>query len=202
MNYWLWGGGALAAGGLLYLVARGGSDNGKTSESAAKTPQVQPLMMSGGGNAGGGQAGLGNANLGGDAWEPPTVPLSENPDVAIANITAGVQLAAINAAKELQLAGLATLPGAESTVPPVDTSGSSTSEWRGSNIVAGAEFAKNVLAEAPVIGSEAVENKIFSAAKAAGYSATEVAQSLSAAAGKTVKPEEVNKWLSDRGLKL
>jgi len=198
MAWYYYAGGVAALAGLA-LIAKGGSGQAQSKDSggdAAASPQGTPMsaplfMASGGGSS---QSATNDLPLGGSTWKPPTVPIGDNPDVAIAKINAEVNLAAINAAERLQTAAI------NQTQQPNTTA--SKTEYRGSNIAEGAAYIKSITAQTPQLGFAAVENNIYQKAKAYGFSPTEVAQSFTAATGQKVTPDDVNNWLAARGLSL
>ena len=195
INYWYVGGGVVALAGL-YFIGRGGGASGEDStDGVTGTPLAAPLFMaSGGGTA---SAGTGSEVLGGDAWQPPKVPLSENPDYQIALVNKDVQLASINAAKELAKLTAGQLPPEQI---PVLNSGSSKSEYRGSDIGVASSFIKQVTG----MSNWSEEQKgryIYQKALEKGVSTTEVAQAYSAATGAKVSPGDIAKWVADRGYK-
>ena len=192
------GGGLLAAGGVGFGIIRANSKPVTTQKAAPTTqaPVTQPLLMpTMGGST---QAPTPNLPLGGEVWQPARVPLSEDKDVAIANITAGVQSESIKAASALQAAMMQML------FPPVqpvtDGGAGAKPEWRGHDIVQGTEYVKAQMANIGKTGEEAFYRTIYNKAKDAGYSATEVAQSLSSALNKTITPVQVNDYIKQRGL--
>lgn len=126
--YWIGGGAALIAA--VWLFLRRGQP--AAAAAAAKVEQVAPAAAGGAplpfylsGAAGGvtsqpAQAG-GSLPLGGEVWQDKTVPLSENPDVKIAEINASVALAQVEAAKSTA----ALYAPAPVTPPPAVNAGSS-----------------------------------------------------------------------------
>lgn len=213
MVWYYWAGGAAALGGLGYIIykgAQGASSGAGDSEPApvAGTPMAAPLFMASGGGTM--QSATNDKVLGGDTWMPAKVPLSENPDLAIAKLNADVNMAAIQAGKDVQLAGIQTagqvkqntapaLPTVLTPAPPPNTI-ATRAEFRGNNIVEGANFVKNIYATQSAAGSASIERQIYDAARANNYSATEVSQSFSAATGQRITPADINKWITDRGL--
>lgn len=189
---WYYYAGGAAVLGLGAVLMRGGKKQGSDSESApGATPMGAPLFMASGG--GSNQAGTAD---GVSNWTPPKVPLSDNPDVAIANINAGVQMAAINAATKLQEAAIIQ------ATPPPNTVSNKT-EYRGNSIQEGAAYIKDLIRRTPGAGNNVtIEQDIYAKAKAHNYSATETAQAYSDATGTKVSVSQVSKWLSDRGLTL
>lgn len=191
MAWYYYAGGAAALAGLA-LVMRGGSDSQSEDSSApAGTPIATPLFMASGG---GGGSGVSETRLDGN-WAPPVNGDVVNSDVRIAEINAGVNMAAIAAAKELQTAAIVN------AAPPPNVTTNKT-EFRNSNIGSGAAFIAEKIKKIPTAGYAAVENEIYQAAKLHGYSVTETAQSFTAATGILTTPEKVKGWLDARGLTL
>lgn len=194
---WGWWAGGLAAVGLggYALLNRSGTNAETAEDDGVTVAAPQPLFMASGGG-GSSQAGASNVtdNLK-EIWSPEKVPLSENPDVAIANINSAVQMAAINAAKELQLAGIQAT-AIEPVTPPV--SSARTEIRKTTNIAEGAAFVQETYKKAT---GAAAEMAIYNAAKQAGYNKAEVAASLSAAGTRTSE-SDVDAWLKARGLSL
>ena len=195
INYWYVGGGVVALAGLYFIGRGGGASDESGANGVTGTPLAAPLFMaSGGGTA---SAGTGSEVLGGDAWQPPKVPLSENPDYQIALVNKEVQLASINAAKELAKLTAGQLPPEQ---VPVLNSGSSKSEYRGSDIGVASSFIKQVTGMSKW-SEEQKGRYIYQKALEKGVSTTEVAQAYSAATGAKVSPGDIAKWVADRGYK-
>lgn len=106
-NPWVWG--ITIPVGLFVFSRWGGGSAASNSEDDAQPGGLEsgvlPMFITGGLGGGGANMMGGSAPLplGGEIWQPPTVPLSENPDVRIAEIYAGVQQAAIEAQRETAL---------------------------------------------------------------------------------------------------
>lgn len=224
---WYYYAGGLAAAAIGYkLISGGASDDAPSDDSgvSGSTPLAAPLFMSGG--QGGGSMGTipgssGNAitdaageiikaagksptaptndlPLGGSAWLPPTVPLSADKDVEIAKINAGVNMAAIKAATDLQLAGIKAAQ--QATPVPTNTTPSKT-EFRGNSIAEGSQYIKSLISNTKMSEAD-IQMAIYNKAKAYNYSATEVAQAFSDATGSKKNAAEINAWLTSHGLSL
>lgn len=194
MAWYYWAGGAAALAGAA-LIMRGGqkqADNSAdASTSGGLTTMGSPLFMASGGGTS--QGSSDTSVSGAIASNPAHVPLSENVDYQIALLNQAVNLAAIQAGKDVQLAGIAI-------TNPNTTTTTSGSEFRNNSIAAGADYIKNQIAQQPKIGVASVEQNIYAAAKANNYSATEVAQAYSDATGQKITAKNVNDWISSRNL--
>lgn len=106
-RYILWGVGgllALAVGSRVVAARKGEAPAPATSQSA------MPLFLSSGNGGGLASTQIGTTDLPfGDVWTTPEVPLSENPDVAIANINREIALAQIAAQKDIAKSGFSAL---------------------------------------------------------------------------------------------
>lgn len=108
-NPWVWG--ITIPVGLFVFSRWGGGSATSNSEGDAQPGGLEsgvlPMFITGGLGGGGANMMGGSAPLplGGEIWQQPAVPLSENPDVRIAEIYAGVQMAAIDAQREATLRG-------------------------------------------------------------------------------------------------
>lgn len=103
-NPWVWG---ITIPIGLFVFSRWGDRAAPTGDAqpGGLESGVLPMFITGGLGGGGANMIGGSAALplGGEIWQPPAVPLSENPDVRIAEIYAGVQQAAIEAQRESAL---------------------------------------------------------------------------------------------------
>lgn len=97
----LWAVGGLLAVGAARKVIQAKSGNAAPANSAPTSQSVMPLFMSGSGGLASTQMGTYDLPLGGEVWSTGDVPLSENPDVAIANINKEVALAQIAAQQDI-----------------------------------------------------------------------------------------------------
>lgn len=191
-----WGGGIAALLGVGGYALTRGNSNAKQAAAVQSNqkPVTQPLLLPGAGAIGSSQI-TPQLPLGGEVWEPPQVPLANNPDVEIAKLNAGVQREAILAQTALQSKAFEYL-FAQPTADP----NAGVNEWRGKDIIQGADYVRSIDNVRKTAGDDAFYRQIYTKAKQAGYSATEVAQSMSAAMGGTVSPKVVKQWIADNHL--
>lgn len=197
-QYAPWVGGAAIVGYFLLGKSSGGEN---TSASDTALPAgVLPMFMSGG-FAGGGMtgafSGAPNLPLGGEIWQEPVVPLSENPDVKIAEIYAQVMMAGLDAQERAIGTGL----------PETETDGLSSREtvrynpYGTSNAVT--QQRRDVQAVKSLLsggGNDAAYLTIYNEATARGASSDQVASTLRSA-GINVGVADVNKYIAEAGLK-
>lgn len=202
----LWGKilGGVGLAGTAFLVVRNraakatSAKGNDTAAPANQMPATQPLLLPGAGTGPGNSASTPNLPLGGEVWKPPVVPLSENVDYQTAVLNANVQKSALDAQTNLQSKYLDWIMGSNTTTP-LDTNFDTRKEIRGNSIVEGTNYVKSVLPKIAQSGENAVFMEVYNKAKNAGYSATEVAQSLSGA-GVKADASVVRQWIADRGL--
>lgn len=217
---------ALAVGGGYYfLVARGSEGGGTESVSDGADVfggGVMPMFISGGMGAGGGNMHSGGdiLPLGGEIWQEPDIPLSENPDVRIAEIYADVQRTAINTQADLARRNTLTAQEAaelskfgfvnqaikdNNSAPLVNNNFFSKEQYQ-----ADREKASAMAASVPQYTTASLANdrtsyqqaaarqdymSIYNSAKASGHGAQYVASQLG------LGQDAVKQWVASQGLK-
>lgn len=111
------GGGVLVAGALFFLWPRAKPTEASGASSGGTPTAPMPMFVSGaGGTILPANQGANPEPLGGWDWQPATPDISNDPNVKIAEINAGVQSASIAAQKEVALATLAPAASSGGTV--------------------------------------------------------------------------------------